>query len=184
MPTPPLLYDAVTLRHFSSCQSLALCELIHSPLGTPHWVEAVKGEIERAAALGLPECPGVLTQAWLGTPATPTLADQPGIVRVWIALNGGQHSPKGNAGEAQSIYFAQQIGGTFATDDNAAYDFAAKPRRLGAARVIDTVDILRQAVAEGHLSAADAVNIAVGIRRAGRFLRHIHPMTLTEGYFR
>ena len=182
MPTPPLLYDAVTLRHFSACQSLALCELIHSPLGGPHWVEEVKNEIERADALGISGCSDILAQRWLGAPVTPSLHDQAGIVRIWIALNNGRRPPVDHAGEAQSIYFAQLSGGTFATDDNAAYDFAS--RKLGQGRAIDTVDILRDAVSAGHITAAEAVTAAVYVRRAGRYLRRVHPMTLTESYFR
>src|SRR5579862_1989347 len=137
MPTPPLLYDAVTLRHFSACQALELCERIHSPIGAHHWVDEVKNEIERAHALGIPECGDILAQHWLGVPIDPTSHDQAGIFRIWIALNHGRRTPVDHAGEAQSIYFAELSGGTFATDDNAAYDFAS--RRLGPGRVIDAV---------------------------------------------
>jgi hypothetical protein len=111
----------------------------------------------------------------------PSVSDQGGIFRMWVALNGGLHPPVGNAGEAESFYFVEKLGGMFATDDNAAYAFAE--RRLGASRVLDTVDILRVAIRDGHISAADAANAAKTIRREGRHLRRIHPAILTESYF-
>jgi len=177
----PLLHDGVTLRHFATCRLLSLCAALHAALPPPRWAEAVHDEVQRGAALGYQECAAILTEQWLGAPIVPSPSDQGGIFRMWVALNGAPHPPVDNAGEAQSLYFAEQLGAMFATDDNAAYAFAE--RRLGSGRVLDTVDILRVAVRGGHIPPADAANAARTIRRAGRHLRRIHPAILTEPYF-
>jgi len=177
----PLLHDAVTLRHFATCQLLSLCEAMHSPRPTPRWVEAVYSEVQRGAVLGYAECALVLSQQWLGTAVAPSPSDQGGIFKIWVALNGGLRPPVDNAGEAQSIYFAEQLGAMFATDDNVAYAFAE--RRLGIGRVLDTVEVLRAGVRDGHISAADAVRAVRAIRSNGRRLRRVHPSIVTESYF-
>jgi hypothetical protein len=178
----PLLHDAVTLRHFASCQLLSLCASLHSTLPVPRWTEAVHDEVQRAAAIGRQDCAAILSEVWLDTPITPSIKDQRGIYRIRIALNRSPHPPNQDAGEAESIYFAEQLGGLFATDDNAAYAFAE--RRLGAGRVCDTVDILRAGVRGGYATPADAALAAATIRRAGRHLRRVHPANLTDSYFR
>lgn len=177
----PVLFDAVTLRHLSVCGHLSTCQVIHGARPLPRWTGEVKHEIELAASLGFAGCGAILSQTWLGAPQTPSLTDLVGIVRLQIALNGGGHSLTDNGGEAESIYYAQLLGGIFATDDNAAYAFAA--RRLGAVRVIDTVDILRSGVAAGALTSADALKAATDIRAVGRHLRRVHPDTLSDAYF-
>ncbi len=178
----PLLHDAVTLRHFATCQLLPLCASLHSTLPLPRWTEAVHDEVQRGAAIGRQDCAAILTEWWLGTPIIPSVRDQRGIYRIQVALNGSPHPPNEDAGEAESIFFAEHLDGVFATDDNAAYAFAE--RRLGIGRVLDTVDILRAAVRGGHATPADAVRAATAIRKAGRHLRRVHPATLTESYFR
>lgn len=178
----PVLHDAVTLRHFASCGKLNICELLHSALPTPRWTEAVHGELQRGARNGNTDCSTVLGQHWLGAPIIPSTTEQSAIYRLRVALNGGTYPPSADAGEAESIFFAQQLGGLFATDDNAAHAFAS--RRLGPRRVIDSVDILRLAVRAGHVTAADAVTSAMAIRAAGRSLRRVHPITLTDSYFK
>ena len=178
----PILHDAVTLNHFAACGMLPVCELLHASCPTPRWTEAVKAELTRGARRGIPHCSAVLSEAWLGTPVVPSAADQHAIYRLRVALNGSPFPPLADAGEAESIFFADQLGGLLATDDNEAYDFAT--RRLGSGRVIDTVDILRTAVRGGHLIASDAVRAATAIRVAGRHLRRVHPVTLTDSYFK
>jgi predicted nucleic acid-binding protein len=123
----------------------------------------------------------VMAEPWLDAAVTPSASDQPGIVRIWVALNGGLRPPVLHAGEAQSIYFAEQLGGMFATDDNVAYAFAE--RRLGIGRVVDTVEILRAGVREGHIVPAEALRAARMIRGSGRYLRRVHPSIVTEAYF-
>lgn len=67
------------------------------------------------------------------------------------------------------------------TDDNSAYDLAAK--RLGPARVHDTVDVLRALVRSGSLQPAEAKMHADAIVNNGRHLRRAHPRTVLDDYF-
>jgi hypothetical protein len=150
----------------------------------PSWTEAVHGEISRIARTRTgPErtqCRYVLGQDWLGEPVSPMADDQLGIMELWIALSPGDAPPTHHAGEAQSIYFAAQLNAIFATDDNAAYDFAQ--RKLGQDRVLDTVDFLRIAVGAEVIDAEDAAELAQTMRTAGRNLRRVHPDPISPAY--
>lgn len=176
-----MLIDATTLRNFSCCDLLPLLETVGALMPGPHWTDAVRGEIELGRDLGRPECPAILIQTWLDEPVVPDADQQKGVMSLWIALNRGKKPPKRHAGEAQSIFFAEQFQGSFATDDNGAHAFAE--RRLGAGRVHDTVDILKIAVGDGLISPEEAVGAVKTIRAAGRHLRRIHPPTITAAYF-
>jgi hypothetical protein len=173
------------LRHFAACDSLALLEAFHDGHPHPCWTEAVHGEIHYTARTRSgPErtqCRYILGQDWLGEPVEPTADDQLGIMELWIALNPGDGPPTEHAGEAQSIYFAARMDATFATDDNAAYDFAQ--RRLGAERVIDSIDILRRAVASALISAEAAAQLVRSMRAVDRHLRRVHPEPITADHF-
>jgi len=103
-------------------------------------------------------------------------------MRVQIRLGGGGSLGEDHLGEAESLVLADELGRGVITDDNSAYDFIAK--RLGSARVKDTVDVLRALVASGEIDAAEAKQIADAIRNNGRHLRRVHPSTLMEDYFR
>jgi hypothetical protein len=177
----PLLYDAVTLRHFALVDRLDVCESSSRDLSGPRWTEAVHGEIERHANKGSAECTRVLASAWLSHPIAPSTAELIHIAKLQTALGGLGRLAGDDEGEAESIYFAEKHGGSFATDDGSAFDFAA--RRLGAERVIDSVDILRRAVRAGEVTQGDALTIATSIRAAGGHLRRVHPATLTAEYF-
>jgi hypothetical protein len=184
-PLPPVLFDTVTLRHFAACDSLALLEAFHDGHPHPCWTEAVHGEVDYIARTRSgPErkqCRYILSQNWLGEPVEPAADDQLGIMEFWIALNPGDEPPTEHAGEAQSIYLAGRLDAIFATDDAAAYDFAQ--RRLGVDRVIDTIDILRQAVASALIAPGGAVTVARTMRAAGRHLRRVHAEPITADYF-
>lgn len=84
-------------------------------------------------------------------------------------------------GEAESICIADYFNGTVITDDGDAFLYAE--RNLGSNRVLDTVDLLREAVAAEELNPYEAKQIADGIRNSGRYLRPGHPPTLTAEYF-
>jgi hypothetical protein len=179
--TNPYLCDAVTLRHFGAIRRLDILETRYGHLDPPHWTQAVADEIRAAAAMG-PGCFAILAAPWLSTPVAPQAHDLRGILQLQIGLNEGRRPPTEHAGEAEGIYFAEKLGGHFVTDDNGAYDFAA--RRLGLGRVHDTVDVLREAVASGDMDAGEALNIANAIRNSDRDLRRVHPSTLLPHYFR
>lgn len=78
---------------------------------------------------------------------------------------------------------AEKHQGTLATDDNAAYQFATRRPKLGPTRVIDTVEILRNAVAQDIITAQDAVDIADALAAADRWLRPVHDGQVRTEYF-
>lgn len=176
----PVLFDTVTLLHFGAIARLDILETRFGSRPEPRWTEAVFDELE--ACPGLPECTAALAaRAWLGPPISPGATDHDPIHRLHIGLNEGRRPPLDHFGEAESIYFAHKVNGLFVTDDNDAYTFAE--RRIGVGRVLDTVAVLRDSVAMGELTAGEALNLANGIRNYGRFLRRVHPSTLTAAYF-
>ncbi len=106
------------------------------------------------------------------------------VYRLQVGLNEGRKPPQGDRGEAECIYFAEKHGGQFVTDDNNAYSFAVRRVSLGIGRVIDTIQILRIAVANGSLTATDACGIADEIENAGRSFRPEHRIKRSPAYFR
>ena len=105
------------------------------------------------------------------------------MYRLQVGLNDGREPPKGDRGEAEGIYFAEKHNGQFATDDNNAYEFARRRPSVGMGRVIDSIHILRTAVADGDLTAAAAHSIANDIEEAGRSFRPTHRGTRGPDYF-
>jgi hypothetical protein len=101
-------------------------------------------------------------------------------IRTALDLGLGGH-PSEHLGEAQTIYFAEQLGAMFATDDGPAYDYAAQ--RLGPANVIDSVELLRLAVSSRMVEADNAAELAAQIQGAGRFFRKMHRTRLVAGDF-
>ncbi len=168
MNPEPLLFDAVTLRHFGIAEALDTCRQLTDYRDFPRWTDAVSGEIAEGVRLGFDECISVQECAWLGAPVEPDVLDLGSIARLQRALSAGAASD-GNAGEAESIYFAERLGGVFATDDGVAFDFAC--RRLGRDHVVDTVDLLRQAVSEGIITSHEAADYAARVTDSGRHLR-------------
>ena len=134
----------------------------------PRWTDAVSAEIGQGVRLGLDDCLSVQECAWLGAPIEPDVSDLGSILDLRRALSEGSASA-GNAGEAESIYFAQRLGGAFATDDALAFDFAC--RRLGRDHVMDTIDLLHHAVRERIITAHEAADCACRITDVGRHLR-------------
>ena len=90
---------------------------------------------------------------------------------------------KQNRGEAESIHFAEKYDGQFATDDNTAYKFARRRTSLSLGRVIDSIDILRTAVASGEITAVEANSVADNIEAEGRFFRPEHRINRDYRYF-
>lgn len=182
----PVLYDAVTLRHFAAVRRLDLLRLCHEAHDEPRWAEAVKHEISDARLAGHGECAEILTFSWLGEPLEPQAEDQRAINFLRIALGDAGTTASGdglhrNLGEAESIHLAQKHAYQFVTDDNEAHLIAT--RRLGMGRVFDTVDVLRKLVAMGEVNAAEACAIAAAIRSSGRDLRRSHPDPLRPSDF-
>jgi hypothetical protein len=168
MKSEPMLFDAVTLRHFGAAGALDVCRELTSARDFPRWTEAVSNEIADCVRINLDECISVQECPWLGPPIEPDVHDLGSVARLQRALSDGAASD-GNGAEAESIYFTERLGGVFATDDGLAYDFAC--RRLGQDHVVDTVDLLRQAVAAGVITSHEAADYAGRITDSGRHLR-------------
>jgi len=175
-----MLFDAVTLRHFGASEALDVCRELTSPREHPRWTDAVSREIAAGGRLNLDECLAVQECAWLGIPIEPDVLDLGSILRLQRALSDST-TARGNAGEAESIYFAERLGGIFATDDGVAFDFAC--RRLGRDHVVDTVDVLLQAVRGGIVSPHEAADFAGRISDSGRHLRRGRPSHPGWTYF-
>lgn len=141
----------------------------------------MSSEIADGVRLGQDECLSVQECAWLGAPHAPEVADLVRVRSLQIALGGSHSVTTENAGEAESIFFAEQFDGIFVTDDNIAYDFAR--RRLGDQRVVDSIGMLAEAVRRSLVSPDEAADIAARITDSGRHLRREHPRHPGSTYF-
>ncbi len=178
-----MIHDAVTLRHFAAVQRLDVLRDCHGHRPEPRWTEGIRAEIKSAMHAGKSHCADVLAAAWLGDPAVPSVAEMGDVYRLQVGLNDGREPPRGDRGEAEGIYFAEKLWGQFATDDNGAYEFAARRPSLGPGRVIDSIQILQTAVANGDISATEARDIANAIEKVGRSLRPVHRGVRDRAYF-
>lgn len=181
----PVLHDAVTLSHFAAVSRIDILEALHGQRPPPRWAEAVHEEIRSGIEAGNAYCSDLFEDSWLGKPALVQEEDLEPIFSLQVGMNKGIYPPdmRQNRGEAESIYFAERHDGQFATDDNAAYKFARRRPSLGLGRVIDSIDILRTAVALGEITAADAFTVADSIEAEGRFFRPEHRIPREPGYF-
>jgi hypothetical protein len=178
--TEPRLFDAVTLRHFGCIDRLSVLERLLVGTPVPRWVDAVRSEV--LAGMGNTDCANVLAAGFLGQPYEVTDArDTADVFRTRTALSDGRGASNKHLGEAESIVVADRLDGVFVTDDLVAYDYAGM--RLGHSRVLDTVDLLREAVRLTVISAAEAALLADAIRNSGRHLRKGRPSTMTSAYF-
>jgi hypothetical protein len=175
----PRLVDAVSLRHFGITEHLAALKHVLFAYPVPYWTDAVRSEI--LAGIGHPDCDNVLAASFLGTPHQILTTELAEVMKIRIALSDGKGRPTEHLGEAESIFLADKFNGAFITDDRAAYDLAS--RRLGHCRALDTVDLLREAVAIGYFKSSEAQQVADAIRNSGRMLRRGHPSTFTPEYF-
>lgn len=179
----PVIHDAVTLRHFAAVGRMDVLEACHGHRPEPRWTERIRLEIKSAIPKGETYCSDILDETWLGEPVAPSVAELKDVLHLQVGLNDGKYPPEGDDGEAEGIYFAETLGGQFATDDNNAYDFARRRQSLGPGRVIDSVQILRTAVSNGDISKTEACNIANAIEDAGRSLRPVHRRARGPDYF-
>ena len=181
----PVLYDTVTLRHFAAISRMDILKACHAHRPEPRWTTRVRKEIVTAADQGVRHCITILQETWLGRPINPTRTETREIISMqsMLMLPEDHPYPHAHLGEAQSIYFAAKHQGQFATDDNAAYEFARRPFLLGTENVIDSIDILREVVALGKITAQEADLIANDIEAAGRHLRRMHRRERGPDYF-
>ena len=120
--TSPRLLDAVTLRHFGITEHLNALEHVISTNAAPYWTGTVRSEI--LTGMGHPDCDNVLAASFLGAPYEIEMADLRQVMTIRVALSDGTGSTTKDLGEAESIFLAEKLGGTFVTDDHAAYEYA------------------------------------------------------------
>lgn len=176
----PRIIDAVTLRHFAAVDRLDILEFRLVGYEAPRCSGTVFSEVFVAAGQE-EECERILDAGILGSPLEVELRNFNEVFRIRRALSLDETESQQHLGEAESIFLASKLHGTFITDDTAAYAYAEK--YLGDNRVLDTVDLLREGVAADDLNVHVAKQIADGIRNSGRSLRGGHPWTLTAEYF-
>ena len=165
----------MSLNHFGSIDRLDVLRIRHGDHDLPRWTPAVRDEITNGACLGFAHCARVLAESeWLAPPAELTERELRQVYHICVALGGGKNPPEGNEGEAESILVAERCDGIFLTDDNGAYDFAYHRSGLGNGRVMDSIEVLRQAVLMGELTCDDAAAIAGAIEDNGRSFRRVH----------
>ena len=153
----------------------------HKNRPQPRWPKGVRQEIKRAASQTA-YCDAILRERWLGEPINPTEQQAKEIYRIQTMLKRPGDSRYAHVGEAQSIYFAKVLQGQFATDDNEAYRLANQ-YILTSEQVIDSIDILTEAVTFNEISAEEADHIANNIEANDRHLRRVHIRPRGPGYF-
>lgn len=175
------LCDAVTLQHFASVGRLSLLCSFLGQGNPPYWTAGVRDEVLAAYQTSEP-CREILGSPELGTPKVLDGDLRSRVARAQVRLGASRISLEDHLGEAESYVLADELGYGVITDDNSAHDLIGK--RLGSARVLDTVEVLRMLVRRGDIDAHEATLIANAIRNNGRHLLRAHPPTLTEKYFR
>lgn len=163
----PVIYDSVTLQHFSAIDRLDILHEIHGHRPTPRWCDEVFKEVVAGASLleSHDWCDRIVKTAWLGNPAAPQ--DLLKVMKFRAALG----SAEKNLGEAESMVLAIETQGIFVTDDRGAFDFAARNPDLGPGRVMDSCMLMRIAEGQGYLTEDDVRDLHVLIRDVPRSMR-------------
>src|SRR3712207_5672481 len=120
----PRLVDAVTLRHFGVLNRMDVLGARLSGYPLPRWTQAVQEEIFQH--LDEDDCSAVLAAPFMGNPRDIPGDELAEVFRIQRALSTGDESPTAHLGEAESIWIADRLNGTFITDDSEAFEFAEK----------------------------------------------------------
>lgn len=173
---PGHLFDATTLQNFAVVGRLDLLENLYG-YRPPHWTQVIQSELTDGLNLaGLRHLHDVLTATWLGAPLEPTTKqDRKEIEALHVGLNDGRRPPIEHAGEAESIYFCQELDAAFVTDDRGAGAFA----KMRGVQVIDTIDILQTLQTDGTLTCDQAWDLLESMMNADRVIRR-NRMTKAE----
>lgn len=163
----PVIYDAVTLQHFSAVNRLDILQELHGHRPTPRWTDEVHNEVLKGRNHNESKewCDRLASTSWLGTPTAPN--DLVRVMRFRSALG----STEKNLGEAESMVLAIEIGAIFVTDDRGAFDFAARNQDLGRTRVLDSCALLKLAEGQGYLTADESRAFHVDVADVSRFMR-------------
>ncbi|MCG0285537.1 hypothetical protein [Streptomyces sp. PSAA01] len=166
--------DNTVLCNFAAVDRLSLLEKVLDSRG--RWTQAVAYEATRSAR-HLPRLRTVLADGWLGRPIE---IDDPHETELVDRLRrlvfaGDPRRPLQHLGEAETLTLIQNrpefAGSVWITDDGEAGRFA---RRKGIT-VLDTVDIVRAAVAEELVVAHEGHRLLHAMTEQGRHLRGIPP---------
>ena len=178
-----VIYDATTLRNFAAIDRLDICRDFSGLCPPPRWSQEVCDEITREAENLDIACGKVCLASWLGPPIGPTTADLAGVYALQVALGDGREPHAETLERLNRSILPRALPQSYATDDNAAYVFAASRALLGLSRVIDTVGILLANVQANAMTPAEAAEVCGDIRNAGRHLRRTHPADIKSDYF-
>jgi hypothetical protein len=171
--------DNTVLCNFAAVDRLLLLEKVLD--GRGRWTEAVAYEATRSAAY-LPRLKGIAEAGWLGEPIEITdEAEVAEIDRVRRAVFGGTATaPTKHLGEAETCVlilrrpeFRHSV---WITDDRSAGAFARRRRII----TKQTFDLVRDAVAESLIPAAEGHRLLGAMVSSGRHLHRVsrHPQDL------
>ncbi|MER5476386.1 hypothetical protein ABT026_05315 [Streptomyces sp. NPDC002734] len=173
MSRPWWFPDNTVLCSFAAVDRLALLEKVLDDRG--RWTQAVAYEAQRSA-VHLPALGGLADGAgWLGEPIeVDGEVEQALVERLRRVVFGGlAHRPLQHLGEAETLAVIETRRefrtAVWITDDADAGRYA---HRRGI-RVLDTVGVMREAVARGLVPAAEGHRLLVTMRERGRHLRGI-----------
>lgn len=162
--------DNTVLCNFAAVHRLALLE---SHLrGRGRWVEAVADEARRSAA-HLPDLGDLVARPWLGPPVE--IDDPVAMTRVEHlrrdVFGGTAAAPRKHLGEAQTCFLLREVaewrGSVWASDDRDAVEFA----RFQGISTLETLDVVREIVADGDLTPRGALDLMKAMAGADRVLR-------------
>jgi predicted nucleic acid-binding protein len=164
--------DNTVLCNFAAVDRLSLLEKVLD--GRGRWTQAVAYEAERSSR-HLPPLRTVAADGWLGEPIE---IDDPRETELVdrlrrLVFGGNPRRPLQHLGEAETLTLIQHRSAfaesVWITDDGEAGRFA---RRKGIT-VLDTVDIIREAVAGGVVVAHEGHRLLCAMTSRGRHLRGV-----------
>lgn len=159
--------DTTVLCSFAAVHRLDLLEGFLR--GRGRWTSAIFDEAGRSSRW----LPDLSALTWLGEPIE---IDEPDAIRAVEHLRrdvfgGSIAQPRKHLGEAQTCYLLHEVdrwrGSWWVSDDRDALEYA----RFGGLTTLETIDVVRNLVADGDLSQSAAHQLLSGMADAGRALR-------------
>lgn len=162
--------DNTVLCNFAAVERLDLLEAALA--GRGRWTEAVADEARRSTKY-LPGLAEISRKRWLGEPIE--IDDENEVMRIErirrAVFGGTSERPRQHLGEAQTCYLIKSwpelVGSHWVSDDKEALKYA---RRQGLV-TLETVDLVRQLVAEEQLTLTDGFTLLSDMRANHRKLR-------------
>jgi predicted nucleic acid-binding protein len=168
--SPFVFPDNTVLCNFAAVERLDLLEAVF--VGHGRWTEAVADEARRSTAY-LPALAVLTRENWLGEPIE--IDDEEDVARIErirrAVFGGKEERPRQHLGEAQTCYLIKNrpefAGSHWVSDDKDALRYA---RRQGLV-TLETVDLVRQLVADEQLTLTDGFTLLSDMRANHRKLR-------------